>query len=144
MSHTHPVIVWNDTMATGIGDIDSQHRYLIHALAAAREQLPHLDEPDKLEAITKDLLGYALFHFETEEALMADFGYAASSPEEAERHHREHREFSSQVLSVREALQEGHAVSGESVLDFLESWLVNHIMKTDQLLGVYLREKGVR
>lgn len=142
MNSPHPIVAWNEALVTGIEEVDQQHRYLIHAINDARIELIEKNNLGKLEQITKDLLAYAIFHFETEEDLMSAHDYATAAAADAERHHREHREFSAKVVAVRDALSAGHEVSADSVLSFLEDWLIKHIMQTDQLLGAFIRQKG--
>lgn len=131
-------IEWEASMATGIAAIDKQHKYLIDTLQSASQTPLTDDDVDLLNKVTKDLLGYAITHFETEEALMQHYGYAEARPEEARVHIAQHREFSRQVVTVHEQLREGQKVSRIEVLRFLNHWLRDHILGVDQLLGKYL------
>ena len=89
---TSAPLVWNDSLMTGVPDIDEQHRILVHSLTEARAKLADETSPDVLEAITQDLLAYALYHFETEEALMHETGYTAAAGADARQHLAEHRD----------------------------------------------------
>jgi hemerythrin len=104
---TSAPLVWNDSLMTGVPDIDEQHRILVHSLTEARAKLADETSPDVLEAITQDLLAYALYHFETEEALMHETGYTAAAGADARQHLAEHRDFSAQVVAMR-STQGGH------------------------------------
>jgi len=141
MSSVFADIEWTDQLVTGIPEIDRQHRYLVSAINDAKHKLREFPDLKLIEQITKDLLGYAIYHFETEEDMMLEFVYAEASTADAELHQKQHRDFSAQVISVRDALRAGHPVSVEDLLGFLNSWLVNHIMNTDQKLAAFLREK---
>jgi hemerythrin-like metal-binding protein len=90
---------------------------------------------------SSDLLSYALYHFETEEDLMIQYGYNETSAEDAERHQNEHRAFSSRVVAVREGLKGGIMISREDLLSFLNNWLVNHILNTDKKLANFIIAK---
>jgi hemerythrin len=90
--------------------------------------------------ISKDLLGYAITHFDTEETLMRRYGYEDLFPEEARKHIQQHREFSRQVVSVCDHLREGREVSSVEVLKFLNHWLRDHVLGIDQMLGDFLRQ----
>ncbi len=127
-------------MATGVAVIDNQHQYLIDTLQKANRQL--LDDHDDilLSQIARDLLGYAIMHFETEEKLMQRYGYEAADPETAQRHITQHRDFSKQVVAIREQLREGQKVSHPDVLKFLNHWLRDHVLGIDQRLGQFLAE----
>lgn len=135
-------IDWEDAFATGVDEIDEQHRILINTLNGANNLLTDASSLEVLNQITKDLLSYALYHFETEEELMQTSGYAEEQAEEARQHLSEHRSFSATVVSVREKIQAGHRVPRDELLSFLNNWLVNHILQTDKKLGVFMTAKA--
>ena len=74
---------------------------------------------------------------------MQEYGYQTESTADAERHLQQHRDFSSRVVAIRNDLHDGKEISRENLLGFLNGWLVNHIMNTDQRLGAYIRQKLV-
>jgi len=134
-------LVWNDSYATGVAEIDEQHMILVHTLNEAGSRLTKDSSLEALEQITQDLLAYALYHFETEEELMQKYGYADGPPEEADRHLEQHRAFSAKVVAVREGLKAGTLISPDDLLGFLNNWLVNHILNTDKKLGAFIVAK---
>lgn len=138
----HEPIEWTDALRTGIDEIDRQHRILINTLNEANAKLAEDLDVAVAEQITKDLLSYAIYHFETEEDLMQDHGYDTASPQEAEAHQRQHREFSKEVIAVREGLKQGKQIVREELLAFLNGWLINHILNTDMKLAAHLLSKG--
>lgn len=138
MAADHEPLVWNEKLMTGVNEIDDQHRILVNTLNEANAVLVTNTTPDFLEQITRDLLSYALYHFETEEDLMQQYGYDESLAEDAERHQKEHRAFSSKVVAVREGLKGGIMISREELLSFLNNWLVNHILNTDKKLASFI------
>lgn len=133
-------LLWRPEFMTGIQDIDEQHRILIDTLHEANAQLAKDASLPVLEKITQDLLGYALYHFDTEESLMHELGYMESEPEQAARHQEQHRLFSAKVLAVREDLKAGKLIEREVLLGFLSDWLENHILKTDQDMVASVRQ----
>lgn len=141
MNSRPPAIQWSDKLATGIEEIDSQHHYLINAINEAREALIERRNLGRIEPITKDLLAYAIFHFDTEEELMRNYGYDREAGADAGLHHQEHRDFSARVIAIRDALNEGLPVAAEDLVSFLENWLIGHIMQTDQKLAAFIRRK---
>ncbi|MES9991513.1 MAG: bacteriohemerythrin [Candidatus Thiodiazotropha sp.] len=136
----HP-LKWDVSMATGITTIDKHHQYLFDTLQQANQHLLAKDDVTSLKQVVNDLLGYAIMHFETEEALMQRYNYAAAHPDEAQTHIAQHRDFSSKVVAVSERLREGRKVSSAEVLIFLNHWLQEHVLGIDQLLGNYLFQK---
>lgn len=139
---SHEPILWNDSYLTGIKRIDEQHKVLVNTLNEANARLAANVTRDLLEQITRDLLSYAIYHFETEESLMQEYDYSGLSAAENERHRQEHRSFSQQVVALREGLRDGHLVTREELLSFLNNWLVNHILHTDKQFGEFLNSHG--
>lgn len=141
MSVTTPFerVEWSERMATGIAAIDNQHRYLFDTLSQANEHLLTSNDANLLASITSDLLSYAIMHFETEEQLMQRYDYAATYPEAARHHISQHREFSRQVVAVRDCLHEGRPVSRIDVLTYLNGWLRDHVLGIDQQFGTFVR-----
>ena len=141
MKALYDPIEWNEKLLTGVTEIDSQHKILVDAINDANSRLMEDHDIKLVEQITKDLLSYAIFHFETEEDLMQQYGYDGESTEDAQLHQKQHREFSSQVLAVRDGLRDGKEISREDLLAFLNGWLISHIMNTDQRLGAFIKQK---
>ena len=141
---SHEPIIWNDTFLTGINRIDDQHKVLVNTLNEANTRLANGVTRDLLEQITRDLLSYAIYHFETEEGLMREYDYEAGSDAAETRHREEHRSFSQQVVKLREGLRDGRLVTREELLSFLNQWLVNHILHTDKQFGEFLIKQGYR
>jgi hemerythrin len=137
-------IEWSDRMATGIAAIDNQHRYLVDTLRQANNRLLDDHEGPLLAEIARDLLSYAIMHFETEEELMQRYSYAEACPKAARLHVAQHREFSRQVVAVCDSLREGRQVSRIDVLKYLNEWLRNHVLGIDQQLGAFVRDATAR
>jgi hemerythrin-like metal-binding protein len=137
----HEPLVWNTNFETGVTEIDDQHRILVNTLNEANAKLAGNSSAEFLEQITRDLLSYALYHFETEEELMKEYGYDEEEGQDADAHLQQHRSFSAQVVAVRDGLKAGNLISREELLGFLNSWLVNHILNTDRRLGAFILAK---
>jgi hemerythrin-like metal-binding protein len=133
---------WSDTLLTGVAEMDQQHRILVDTLIEARTKLTDDASKPLFEQITRDLLAYAIYHFNTEEQLMQWHGYAAAAPEEAAGHLAAHRHFSERVVELRTAARLGKTGSKDALLSFLETWLVNHIMTVDKQLGQFVGSKA--
>lgn len=132
---------WSDALTTGVAEIDEQHMILVHTLNEASERLAIESTAETLGEITQDLLSYALYHFDTEEELMQQYGYQAGSADDAQLHLEQHRSFSSKVVSVREGLKTGVLIAPEALIGFLNDWLVNHIQNTDKRLARFILDK---
>jgi hemerythrin-like metal-binding protein len=137
-------IEWSEKMTTGVPEVDSQHRFLVDTVREANRKLLNDHEGVLLGEIAKDLLTYAIMHFETEEELMKRHGYAEAFPEIANVHVAQHREFSHQVVAVCDNLREGRPISRLDVLKYLNEWLRHHVLGIDQKLGAFVREASAK
>lgn len=119
---------WTDTLATGIRQIDLQHQELIELINAL--ELAHAagQRQAALDAWLPKLSSYILFHFATEEAMMP-----RTLGEHAERHRRQHREFTNRVEALRQSPAD--TVDLADLIAYLKQWLIEHIMKTDHELA---------
>jgi len=141
MNSTSYPLVWSDDFATGVAEIDEQHMILVHTLNEASVKLNRDSSLEMLQQITQDLLSYALYHFETEEELMHEYNYLENVEEDAKKHLKQHRSFSEKVVSVREGLKSETPIESQDLLDFLNNWLVDHILNTDQKFGAFIIEQ---
>jgi hemerythrin-like metal-binding protein len=137
MPNSEP-IEWSDALLTGVAEVDQQHRILVDTLIEARTMLNGENAGPQFERVSRDLLAYAIYHFEKEEQLMLSHGYAVAAPEAAAQHLAQHRQFSERVVALRTAERLGEPGAGAALLAFLEAWLVNHILTTDQSLGRFI------
>lgn len=137
-------IVWNDRMSTGVEVIDTQHQNLLDMVNDAYNSLTETTSQVTFQRITKELLSYAIYHFQTEESLMREYGYAKEWPDEAELHIKEHRDFSAKVVAVRKTLNSGDHQEIIPILEFLKNWITTHIQDVDLKLGKFIQEKESR
>jgi len=134
-------IKWSTDYETGVEDIDDQHHILVNTLNEANEILTKEYSLENLQNITKDLLSYALYHFETEEELMQKYNYEGEAKKDFDNHMKQHRDFSAKVVDVRDSLKAGNLIEQDELISFLLNWLLNHIEKTDKKFGKFLQEK---
>jgi hemerythrin len=135
---THELIEWNKSLLTGVDDIDRQHRILVNTLNEIALTISQLPNPRRFEQITRDLLAYAIYHFETEEELIRRYGYDTAEPVDARVHIQQHRGFSERVVTLRAETRDGKSPTQGALFPFLKDWLINHICTTDQRLGKFI------
>lgn len=126
---------WNDTLATGIRQIDLQHQELIQLINELEAAHAAGRRAEAVDEVLPRLGAYVLFHFGTEDTLMPAHAAAHS-----EKHRRQHAEFSERVAELRAA--PAGEVDLDALIDYLNRWLVEHIMKTDRELGRLILEQG--
>jgi len=134
-----PFMPWSDEFVLGIDSIDKQHRWLVDMTNRLHDELAfHCPKQEELKKVLEGLMEYTVNHFIAEEDLFNRYGY----PEE-HAHRARHDEFSRHALELLLKCESGEQVSGE-VLEFLQTWLVKHILKEDKAYVPFLKEKGVK
>jgi hemerythrin-like metal-binding protein len=124
-----PLLTWTDALSTGYAEIDEQHRRLIALGNRLNEAVRSGQERQAAGGVFDELIDYTVNHFKFEEGLMDKHGYVA-----AEDHKGKHRQLVQDVLAHKARFEKGEALSSE-LMNFIRDWLVDHIMKTDKLLG---------
>lgn len=131
-------IVWRDTFAIHVAQMDSQHKRLNEIANAIIEHLRQDADRDALARVFDALADYTNHHFADEEKLMALYGYPGAGE-----HCRKHSELILQLHEYRERVLGGNVTDKAGFLTFFESWLVTHIMDEDRKYGDFLNAKGV-
>ena len=130
-------VVWRESLAIGISEIDSQHKELLarfgNLLAACKESRG-ISELRSLLAFLDD---YVIVHFRDEEQLQVQHNY----PDQAE-HKRQHTYFIARLKELKQEV-ESDGVALHHVIEvnnMLLNWLINHISVVDKELGRFLQE----
>jgi hemerythrin-like metal-binding protein len=129
---------WRPELATGIREVDMQHRELLVQIAALeRASLAGdlLQADDALAYLER----YAAEHFATEELLMRDLGYP-----QLEAHRSLHVAFRSQ-LGLRKAAYREDRSQATLLLDlarWMEGWLGDHVLGADAEMARFVRSPG--
>ncbi len=130
---------WTDSLATGIEQIDTQHRELVGRIADLEEAIRVRQGSSKVVRTLGYLIEYAGFHFAEEESRMAACEYPG-----LEEHRDRHGEFRETLANLEQDFQEegSSEMLASSIGTFLFNWLVNHIQTVDMRLGDFLRGTG--
>jgi hemerythrin len=76
---------------------------------------------------------YTAYHFSHEERLMLKYGY-----EGYEEHRDEHEGLVTSAKKLRQHILQKEGIGANEELEFMESWLTEHILADDKALGSYL------
>jgi hemerythrin len=120
-------------MATGVRQIDMQHQELITLINDLENAHAAGREAAALDEALPRLTAYVLFHFGTEETLMKNSGIAS---EHFALHKQQHRDFAAKVGALRS--RPDAAAELPALIDYLKTWLVEHIMRSDRELVTIL------
>jgi len=127
------MIEWTPDLGTGVQEIDAQHQALFEWLAELETAAMDGRTLFGAYALTR-LKHYARDHFELEESLMR----AAAYPDLAA-HMAEHAAFRAKLTELR-LKSIGRDISADTV-DFLRTWLTQHVATSDMAYVPYLKAK---
>ena len=129
------LFLWKKSYETGAPEVDVQHRRLVGMINELSDAMMERQGQKAVAHVLDELTSYIELHFDTEEALMKKCSYPGLT-----RHSNQHILLTRQVLEFREKFRLEHEVQSKELLDFLCSWLKNHIMVDDKEFGEYLRK----
>ncbi|MBU5637029.1 bacteriohemerythrin [Geomonas sp. Red69] len=132
------IIEWSESLSVGIGKVDEQHRKLIQLMEELDRAIRNNESADVVEDVLTNLFNYAQAHFAVEEELFRTHKY----PEMA-LHELEHQRFIAKAFAFKERLSSKRPGLALELLNFLSSWVLNHIELTDKRYAKYLRDCGV-
>jgi hemerythrin-like metal-binding protein len=123
--------LWNSLFETGLIEVDGQHQRLV-GLVNQLGQDTHSGDPARIDQALAELADYTVYHFRSEEAIMAAAGVSALH---ADRHRATHQRFVAQVVEWINRRKAGEDIHLGALIEFLADWLVFHILGDDQSLG---------
>jgi hemerythrin len=135
-----PLVKWNEKLSVGVSIIDDEHKKLVEMLNELYDAMLSKKSEEALGKLLDGLVAYTAYHFEHEEALFAETGYAAAAE-----HKKEHDDLAKKALDVHKKYQEGTtATLSTEVLNFLRKWLLTHIVGSDKKFGPHLNANGIK
>ncbi|SRR5690606_18011607 len=121
------LIQWTEQYSVGHPLIDSQHKKLVSLINELHNAMRTGRGKSVLQKILDDLVFYTKVHFSTEENMMMKANYPGFTE-----HKEEHDKLTATAVSFQTAFKNGSAVLTIQVMDFLKSWLIDHILGTDK------------
>lgn len=132
-------IEWKKEYSVGVKMFDEQHRVFFGIINSLYDAIIARRDQEVLDDIFRSLFRYTDFHFKSEEQYFDEFQY-----DHAEEHRLAHEALSRRVAELREKQIKGQMESSYELLDFLEDWLVEHIMGMDKQYGPCFRAHGLQ
>lgn len=119
---------------TGIDFIDEEHAKLFAITNEIYELLTNKFIPDKYDHIMKvinELKDYTKYHFNHEEEYMNSIGYRKILSQKVD-----HADFIEKINGFNsDSIDENQKETLFELVDFLNTWLVEHIVKRDKMIA---------
>lgn len=132
-------IPWSDKLSVKVVTIDQQHLGLVNMVNELHRTIKAHKGPEAVKGRVTDLIRFTIFHFHTEEKMLAAIDYPYLTD-----HQNRHKKLLAHLSKIQARI-ENHEVGVEKeLLIFLKKWLTAHIMKVDNHYSSYCHKKGVR
>jgi hemerythrin-like metal-binding protein len=132
-------IIWNENLSVGVTEIDRQHKQLVSIL----NQLLGMDgltvDSETISDTLTRMTDYADYHFNSEEGLMQKYAYHDYAS-----HRLEHVAFMRKTAELAMGTMVYKKTVPTDLLDYLKTWLIEHILVTDMKYKQFFQEKGLK
>lgn len=130
-------MLWNPALSVGHDVFDDEHRTLVELfdLLSAGDAA----EAALLDGVQIELIDRISQHFEHEERLMADLGFA-----DLDRHRRHHIEFLDALALLAHDLDRGLGLLGDTVFQSPRRSLIRHIRGPDRRFAAFALDRAGR
>lgn len=132
-------INWIKEYSVGVEAIDAQHQYFLSLLDELFDAIVSLDTEMKIGGIIKRLAEHTENHFATEERYFDEFKYELS-----EEHKQRHRDLLKRIEEFQKRFDEGIVDIASEMVEFLEGWMIDHIMEVDKKYVKCFEEHGLK
>lgn len=132
-------IEWSESLATGNGEIDNQHKELFSRFDSLLTACNQRKGKEEVQSVLIFLGDYVRSHFAMEEQLQQKNSYPHYAA-----HKAQHEEFIRELKQLESQFQE-EGVSLSLVIQTnqtMVNWFVKHINAVDRALADYLRAKS--
>lgn len=134
-----PYVDWSDEFSVGLEEIDAQHHILVDCLNRLHDAVHERKSESEIVSVLGTLGDYTRIHFAVEEALMRVFEYKDYVP-----HKAEHEKLLAQFAEKAEKCHSGKVSANLELLQFLRSWLTDHIIHGDKKYAPMFLSRGMK
>ena len=120
------LIEWGSKYMIGIKSVDDQHKILVDLMNEVYAAFGSNNNKRAVSKVLKELVDYTIYHFGHEETIFKKLHY-----KDSEAHNLQHRKFVEKIQLYQKDFNSGSLVLSFDLIDFLKSWLINHILKID-------------
>ncbi|MBP7811790.1 MAG: hemerythrin family protein [Candidatus Moranbacteria bacterium] len=127
MADHHVMLEWEERYSVGVALIDQQHQQMFRMINDLADIIHGVPDAKRVTELLAAIVLYKRAHFATEEEYFKQFNY-----EGAAEHITEHRKFDEALTGLTEKHAGDTFGLAFELIDFLEDWLIQHLLNTDQ------------
>lgn len=138
-SENDRLFAWEPALAVGVDVLDREHRRMFELASAVAEAARGAAPADELAAGFEALKDFTARHFDMEERLMEQTGYARSAL-----HSEQHKALLNELDRLGEQLLDSAGTQRvRKALGFLRGWVAHHIQLSDRDFARHLLSRGI-
>lgn len=130
--------IWQKVYSVDIELFDDQHKKLFEIGERLYNSIINSTTSGVVEKTIKELRDYAAKHFSDEEYFLKKYHH-----DEYESHKKHHEYFISQVEKFAKEYNEKKKFIPFKIINLIQDWLVNHILKIDKQYSQLLKDKEI-
>ena len=132
------ILEWKDEYSVHVEEIDNQHKEMFNIVNNLISKLNSQQNESTIKEILNSIIRYKETHFATEEKYFDLFHY-----EGAEAHKIAHKSFAKHIEDLRSSKIDNTTTLAFELIDYLEDWLINHLMNMDHKYVKCFLENGL-
>ena len=129
---------WDQSFSVNIAELDHQHQRLFRTVAELSYAVRTGRADSIINEVLEKVIQHTISHFAAEELLLQQHGYPGLAA-----HRYEHQMFAQKLSNFHLPNIAGKPDIPSSLLVFLQTWLRDHILKTDKDYSAFLNARGV-
>ncbi len=139
MEEKRKKLEWEESYSVQVKEIDDQHKKLFATINELIDSIYEQTTKEHLNGIIDSLIIYKRFHFATEVRYFKEFNYSG-----AQDHINKHNMFNEKLDAIQKEFGADTVTFAFKLVDFLEDWLIQHLMTVDQQYVPCFKEHGLK
>lgn len=128
------IFEWSAQHAVHVSWVDDEHRQVFRLCDDLQRAMMAGAATTEVQSIVESLVIHAAQHFSHEEREMCAAGYSLYAW-----HHSQHQTARSRTRLLERRIRRGDRDAVIELLNFLSTWLNDHVRLADRMLGAHLR-----
>ncbi|MFP4066324.1 MAG: bacteriohemerythrin, partial [Spirochaetaceae bacterium] len=132
-------VEWTPKLSVGVPVFDEHHKRWLSIIDELYQVMRRGASDEAMQKTFDEVLAYTEYHLGAEERAFEHFDYPRSDD-----HKRMHRELTEKIRSLHADMQTGNKqLVALEVMEFLENWVVKHIIGCDKLYREFFKDADV-
>lgn len=131
------LLQWTEELSVGVDEFDGHHKRMIGLLNDLHDAMSEGRGQAALSEILGELIDYTDYHFSAEEKAFDEHDYP-----DAGAHKEAHARLLEKARALKGEYDSGAAMMSLEVIEFLKSWVTDHIKGEDQKYTAFFAARG--